>query len=113
MVSLSIAVPGLVSSQVDNVITLATKGQTTLFKACEMLEQTMEAYRYARFAAQYDFNLKHRSRQLLRDYHETLKAMIRCQLESQLDEASKKEEECSRMLGEWWNEWAEPEVLLH
>ena len=84
-------------------IKLATQGQVNLFKASEVLEQTMEAYRYARFAALDDFNLKYGSRQLMRDYDETLKAMIRCQLESQLIEASKKEEECSRKLGECWS----------
>ena len=60
----------------------------------------MEAYRYARFAARDDFDLKRSSGQLLRDYDETLKAMIRCRLEAQLDEASNKEDECSRKLGE-------------
>ena len=94
------AVPGEVSQQVNNVIDFATKGQTTLFKASEVLEQTMEAYRYARFAAKDNFDLKRQSGQLLRDYDETLKAMIKCRLESQLDEASQKEEECSRQLGE-------------
>ena len=95
-----IAVPGQISSQVNGVIDMATKGQTTLFKASEVLEQTMEAYRYARFAARDDFNLKRQSGQLLRDYDKTLKAMIRCRLDSQLDEALQKEEECSRQLGE-------------
>ena len=88
------------SSQVDNVVNIATRGQTTLFKASEVLEQTMEAYRYARFAARDDFDLKRKSGQLLRDYDETLKAMIKCRLDSQLDEASHKEEECSKKLGE-------------
>ena len=94
------AVPGQVSGQVNDVINVATKGQTTLFKASEVLEQTMEAYRYARFAARDDFDLKRQSGQLLRDYDETLKAMIKCRLDSQLDEASQKEDECSRKLGE-------------
>ena len=85
----------------NGVIDVATKGQTTLFKASEVLEQTMEAYRYARFAERDDFDLKRRSGQLLRDYDETLKAMIRCRLDSQLDEASQKEEECSRQLSEY------------
>ena len=95
------AIPGQVSSQVNSVIYMATKGKTTLFKASEILEQTMEAYRYARFAARDNFDLKHRSGQLLRDYDETLKAMIRCRLDLQLDEASQKEKECLRQLGEY------------
>ena len=61
----------------------------------------MEAYRYARFAARDNFDLKRRSGQLLRDCDETLKAMIRCRLELQLDEASQKEKECLRQLGEY------------
>ena len=94
-------IPGHVSSQVDDVIKVATQGQTTLFKASEVLEQTMDAYRYARFAARDGFDLKRKSEQLLRDYDETLKAMIKCRLDSQLDVASSKEEECSRKLSEW------------
>ena len=93
-------VPKQVSSQVDHVITVATQGQTTLFKASEVLEQTMDAYRYARSAAQDDFELKRKSGALLNEYDETLKAMIKCRLESQLDEASNKEDHCSRILGE-------------
>lgn len=84
----------------DSVIDAATRGQTTLFKASEVLEQTMDAYRYARFAAKDDFDLKRRSGQLLRDYDETLKEMIKCRLDSRLDEASNKEEECSKKLSE-------------
>ena len=103
LLAIHTAVPGQVSSQVNGVIDVATKGQTTLFKASEVLEQTMEAYRYARFAARDDFDLKRQSGQLLRDYDETLKAMIRCRLDSQLDEASQKEEECSRQLSEYDN----------
>lgn len=95
-------VPKEVSSQVDHVISMATQGKTTLFKASEVLEQTMDAYRYARFAAQDNFDLKRASGRLLSEYDETLKAMIRCRLEAQLDEALSKEEECTRQLGEGW-----------
>ena len=110
-----IAIPGQVSSRVDDVINVATKGQTTLFKASEVLEQTMEAYRYARFAARDNFDLKRQSGQLLRDYDETLKAMIKCRLDSHLDEASQKEEECSRQLGECRRlaEWNEARAFLY
>ena len=94
-------VPEQISSQVDHVISVATLGQTTLFKASEVLEQSMDAYHYARFAAQDDFELQRKSGKLLTDYDLTLKAMIRCRLESQLDEALSKEEECSRKLGEF------------
>ena len=94
-----IAVPGQVLTQVDHVITVATRGQTTLFKASEVLEQSMQAYRYARFASRDDFNLKRKTGQLLNEYDNTLKAMIKCRLDSQLDEASNKEEECTRTLG--------------
>ena len=85
-------------------ISMATQGKTTLYKASEVLEQTMDAYRYARFASLDGFDLKRMSSKLLSEYDETLKAMIRCRLEAQLDEASSKEDECTRKLGEasWW-----------
>ena len=85
--------------QVDHVISVATDGMTTLFKASEVLEQTMGAYRYARFAAQDDFDLKRQTSKLLGEFDETLKAMIKCRLEARLDEATIREENCSKKLG--------------
>lgn len=78
---------------------MATRGQTTLFKASEVLEMTMGAYHYARFAAQDGFDLKRQTSRLLSEFDETLKAMTECRLESRLDEASNKEEQCTRKLG--------------
>ena len=44
---------------------MAQEGETSLFKASQLLELTFEAYQYARGAAQDQFDLKRTSEQYL------------------------------------------------
>lgn len=82
-------------------ITVATEGKTTLFKASELLEFTMEPFQYARRAAQDNFDLSRLSADSLRSYDSSFTKMMSARLESDMPLASSCEEDCFRHLGEY------------
>lgn len=75
-------------------ITVATEGKTTLFKASELLEFTMEPFQYARRSAQDDFDLSRRSVDALRSYDRSFTEMMKFRLGAKMSEAAACEEEC-------------------
>ena len=82
-----------------HVIAVATEGKTTLFKASELLEFTMEPFQYARRAAQDNFDLSRHSADSLRSYDSSFTKMMSARLESDMALASSCEEDCFRHLG--------------
>ena len=52
--------PKTVLAKMEGVIDMATKGKTTLFKASELLEFTLEPFHYARRSALDSFDLMRR-----------------------------------------------------
>ena len=52
---------------------MAKQGETSLFKASQLLEFTFEAYQYARWAAQDQYDLKRTSEQHLTKFEEDFK----------------------------------------
>ena len=81
-------------------INVATEGKTTLFKASELLEFTMEPFQYARRSAQDDFDLSRKSADSLRDYDSSFKEMMSARLNADMAVASECEEKCVSHLGE-------------
>ena len=67
------AIPDQVLQKVDRATTLAKEGETSLFKASQLLEFTFEAYQYARGAARDDFDLKRASERHLSKFEEDFK----------------------------------------
>ena len=75
-------------------IQMATDGKTTLFKASEMLEITMEPFQYARRSAQDDFDLSRRSSESLERYDSTFTDMMSARLNARMESACDCEEKC-------------------
>ena len=94
-------VPERVLSKVKHVITVATEGKTTLFKASELLEFTMEPFQYARRAAQDNFDLSRQSVDSLKSYDNAFTKMMSARLDSDMTMASSCEESCFRHLGKY------------
>lgn len=82
-------------------IQVATDGKTTLFKASELLEFTMEPFQYARRSAQDDFDLSRKSREALESYDSSFKEMMEARLTAEMERAAACEEKCLELLSEW------------
>ncbi len=93
-------IPQSVLAKVDHVINLAHKGKTSLFKASELLGGTIEAYQYAREAAQDTFDIHRRSQQLLDQHDESFRQMIDCRINANIPEAERHEAQCFEHLSE-------------
>ena len=92
-------VPEKVLSKVDHVISVATEGKTTLFKASELLEFTMEPFQYARRSAQDNFDLSRKSSEALRSYDSSFTDMMKARLTADMTCATSCEEDCLQHLG--------------
>lgn len=88
------------SKKVDDVIRIATEGKTTLFKASELLEFTLESFQYARRSALDQFDLSRRSGKALSDFDSSFKKMMSARLDTNMDLALECEEQCLHQLGE-------------
>ena len=93
-------IPAQVLGKVNNVIKVAKEGETTLFKASQLLEFTSEAFRYAREASQNKSDLQRVSVESLKKYDETFTKMIESRINARMDEAGDQQEECFEFLGE-------------
>ena len=96
-------VPGRILSQVDHVIHIATEGKTTLFKASELLEFTLNSFLYARQLALDKFDLFRRAGQALDESDQDFQRMISARMvgdPEHMDLAQQCEEECLSHLGE-------------
>ena len=71
--SLPPAVPSQVLQKVDRATSLATEGETSLFKASQLLEFTFDAYQYSRGAAKDPFDLSRSSEHHLSKFEEDFK----------------------------------------
>lgn len=95
--------PERVLSQVDQVIHMATEGKTTLFKASELLEFTLNSFLYARQLALDKFDLFRRSGQALDESDRDFQRMISARMvgdPEHMDLAQQCEEKCLSHLGE-------------
>jgi hypothetical protein len=93
-------IPSQVLQKVDRATDMAKQGETSLFKASQLLEFTFEAYQYARWAAQDQYDLKRTSEQHLTKFEEDFKNMIKYRLEADLAKAAVELENCQHSLEE-------------
>ena len=91
--------PQTVLAKVDHVIDMATKGKTTLFKASELLEFTLESFQYARRASLDTFDLSRTSGEVLVEYDRLFSEMVSARLNAEMDHATECEERCLQQLG--------------
>ena len=78
---------------------LAKEGQTSLFKASQLLEFTSSSYKYARFASHDAYDLKRESQQLLGQYDQTFRKLVDCRITADMPGAEAQQEDCFRRLG--------------
>lgn len=97
-------IPAQVLQKVDKATQLATDGETSLFKASQLLEFTFEAYQYARGAAQDQFDLKRNSERYLTKFEEDFKNMISSRMDAELERATAELVNCQRALEDALNE---------
>lgn len=87
-------VPADVLGKVQLVIQTAHQGQTSLFKASQLLEFTSSAYDYARSASQDTFDLRRESAVALKHYDETVKRLIECRIKADMRRAESEQDQC-------------------
>jgi len=92
-------VPANVLSKLNRAIQLAKEGQTSLFKASQLLEFTSPSYKYARFASHDTYDLKRESQQLLGQYDRTFCKLVDCRIKADMAGAEAQQEDCFRCLG--------------
>ena len=79
---------------------LAKVGETTLFKASQLLEYTIDAYSYAREAQRDGFDLERASESALHRYDQTFRKLIEGRIISETDNDAELLETCFQCLGE-------------
>ena len=81
-------------------IKLAHEGQTSLFKASQLLEVTSDAYQYARYASKDTFGLQRKSHQSLDKFDETFKKLVECRIHTNMPGAEQELSKCFEQLSE-------------
>ena len=84
---------------VETVIKEANTGQTTLFKASDLLEVTADAFKYARGACCDNFRLERKSTSKLREYDEMFKQVIEHRIGKKMSDSQKAMKRCRELLG--------------
>ena len=84
---------------VETVIKEANTGQTTLFKASDLLEVTADAFKYARGACLDNFKLERKSASKLREYDEMFKQVIEHRIGKKMSDSQKAMKRCRDLLG--------------
>ncbi len=93
-------VPGQVLSQVNQVIETAKRGETTLYKACALLDFTSEAFQYARQASQDTFDLSRVCQKKLEQSDHVFTEMMEARLNTLIEQAEDCQDKCVHCLGE-------------
>ena len=80
-------------------IHVATEGKTTLFKASELLEFSMNAFQYGRQLAKSRIDLALASWRALEKFDKTFHQMVCARLSADMSLAAQCEEDCVEQLG--------------
>ena len=94
-------IPQKVLSKVELVMSMAHEGETSLFKASELLDGIFEAYQYARAAAGDKYDIQRRSQRLLDKYDESFKQMIRSRINTNIPDAEMYQAQCFEELSKF------------
>lgn len=83
----------------NQVVTMATEGQTSTFAAYQNTESTQPAYEYGRKAAQNQFDLSRRSREKLDMYDKAFTEFVDFRRQTEVELSENKLTQCYQYLG--------------